>query len=59
MKLNTGMTVECHDRNVYVLDERTKDNYIIGSADNNSQRLFKPDGSYAGSDKAKNVARIL
>lgn len=61
MKLNAnnGEHVQCHDGNSYDLSHRTSDNYIVGVHANGSQRLFKPDGQYAGSDKAKNVARVL
>jgi len=60
MKLKKNDIVTCHDQNEYVVQERTPDNYVIGvDLNNGSQRLFKPDGSYAGSDKAKNVAKVL
>lgn len=61
MKLNAnnGDHVVCHDGNSYDISHRTDDNYIVGVNQAGSQRLFKPDGHYAGSDKAKNVSRIL
>lgn len=61
MKLNVGMSVECHDGNQYGITDRTKDNYVVGHGLGNSgnQRLFKPNGQYAGSDREKNVAEIL
>lgn len=60
MKLAINTVVQCGDKNTYAINERTSENYMIGSdPETGNQRLFKPDGSYAGSDKAKSVVRIL
>lgn len=60
MKLIPSDTVECHDGNVYDISHRTKDNYLVGvTAKSNTQRLFKPNGQYAGGDRTKNVSKVL
>lgn len=59
LNANNGDHVVCHDGNAYDISHRTPDNYIVGVSPSGSQRLFKPDGQYAGSDKAKNVAKVL
>jgi len=59
-KLAIGTVVRCGDKNTYAITERTHENYMIGSnPENGNQRLFKPDGCYAGSDKAKSVVGVL
>lgn len=58
--LKTGSVVVCNDKNTYAIGGRTTDNYVIGNnPENGNQRLFKPDGHYAGSDKAKNVKQVV
>lgn len=60
MRLTRGMNVVCHDGNEYTIGDRTSENYVIGFKPySTTQRLFKPDGNYAGSDKAKSVSRVL
>jgi hypothetical protein len=60
VKLIPSDTVQCHDGNVYDISHRTSENYLVGlTGKSATQRLFKPDGSYAGSDKAKNVSKVL
>lgn len=60
MRLVKNNVVECHDGNTYAIGERTNDNYVMGKdPTTGNQRLFKPNGHYAGGDKAKNVARVL
>lgn len=58
LKQNT--VVQCYDGNTYAIGGRTTENYVIGvNPENGNQRLFKPDGHYAGSDKAKNVKQVV
>ena len=60
MKLSIGTVVQCGDKNTYAVKERTSENYMKGiNPENGNQRLFKPDGHYAGSDKAKSVVKVL
>lgn len=58
--LKQNNVVQCHDGNTYAIGGRTTENYVIGiNPENGNQRLFKPDGQYAGSDKGKNVKQVL
>lgn len=58
--LKQNNVVQCHDGNTYAIGGRTTENYVIGvNPFNGSQRLFKPDGHYAGSDKTKDVSKVV
>lgn len=64
MRIGPATMVKCNDGNEYVITERTTDNYMMGmsiklGSSPSSQRLFKPNGHYAGSNKERNVAEIL
>lgn len=60
MRINPGDTVVCGDGKSYDISHRTDDNYMFGMTGlSGSQRLFKPNGHYAGSNKERNVTRIV
>lgn len=60
MRINPGDTVQCYDESVYDISHPVDGGkYVAGVKPDGSQRLFKPNGQYAGADRSKNVARVL
>lgn len=60
MRINPGDTVQCFDNKVLDISHRTEDKrYLVAVNPAGDQRLFKPNGQYAGADRTKNVAKVL
>lgn len=57
LKLALNINYRTQDDQEYTIKERTKENYMVGVRDDGSQRLFKPDGHYAGGKKGMDITR--